>query len=279
MQAAEQELGLQLTPKADEIVRQDLTRFLDSAENEGLILVLDGSDGQRGALILNTELVGAVIETMTIGRLSGATPIERQMTRTDAAIVAPLVDAVLSRLEGASQPEDAWNGFRFGATAPDLHSLGNVLDDVNYSVISLEFQVADIPYPLRFQLAFPWRQEASCVAEPRAENWSANFQSRLRQTQVSVPAVLCNVQVPFETVQTFEPGFILTVPRNALGNSALSIGNEVIARGKLGQFNGQRALKLAPTSGMQTLVAHAVDKGSVSEKSDNSAREGEIVVS
>lgn len=277
MQAAEKELGLQLSPRSDETAQLDLNGFLDRAENGGLILVLDGPDGQRGALILNTGLVGAVIETMTIGRLSGATPIARRMTRTDAAIVAPLIDAVLSKLEGASLPEDVWCGYRFGATAPDLHSLGNLLDDVEHLVATLEFQVAGIPYPLRFQLAFPKHQSAGTSEPSTGVNWSENLQSRLNKTQISVPVVLCNLHLPYETVQSFEAGKMLPIPGTALRNSALVAGGQVVARGQLGQFNGQRALKLTTPSGLQNTATHMAGQLSVPDIRDPSAEEVEAV--
>src|SRR6056297_2483640 len=65
-------------------------------DGEGLCLLLDGAEGARAAMRMCPAFVSALIEVQTTGRVRPGKVRPRPPTRTDAAMVAPLVDALLA---------------------------------------------------------------------------------------------------------------------------------------------------------------------------------------
>ena len=67
------------------------------------MVLLDGPCGARGAVRIDTALLAALIEMQTTGRVTGRAFGGRAVTRTDAAIAAPLIDAALAGAEASWQ--------------------------------------------------------------------------------------------------------------------------------------------------------------------------------
>ena len=97
-----------------------------------LLALLDGPDGARGAVALNRAMVAALIEVQVMGVVSTLELSDRALTPTDAAMVAPWLDAALERVDLAlaeglpvgtgpdcGKAGDWLVGYRFGAMAED----------------------------------------------------------------------------------------------------------------------------------------------------------------
>ena len=82
----------------------NLTDLFDPAD---LLLLLDGPAGARGAAVLDAAFVGGLIQQQTMGKVQPIPENQdpRPMTPTDAAICAPFMDALLSRV--ATLPDTA----------------------------------------------------------------------------------------------------------------------------------------------------------------------------
>lgn len=106
----------------------DLARHLDATR---LLILLDGPEAATGALAVDRAVVGALIQQQTMGKVLGGSSGTRPFTSTDAALAAPLIDAMLTgahELCDRQEDRDCLVGFRYGARSDDLHSLLLALD-------------------------------------------------------------------------------------------------------------------------------------------------------
>lgn len=239
--AADSTLGVKLTYLSCNSFEQDLQHLLDST-SDAMLLVLDGPEGKTGAMLLDRRFVAQVVEYMTMGSFGKV--IERPLTRTDAALLQPFVDRCLTGVEACL---DIGKGFRFGAFVADAHSLGNLLEATRFAVHKAQMQLGSSDQPIEITYAFPVSMPL-CVADRDDSGTVAigtQLRNRLMDTQVTARVALCKVLMPFEQVKALQSGQVIGIPSGALAQASLTCGGEQVAEGKLGQFNGFRALKIA----------------------------------
>lgn len=140
------DLPLQVTAVQRSCLAQD---DIAAACDSGMLLaLLDGPEGARGAIGLDPALVAALIEVQVMGAVGTRAPEARALTPTDAAMVAPWLDAALERVdqalaEAAVDPPDRWlTGYRFGAMAEDAAALALALDAARFHLLRLTVDVA-----------------------------------------------------------------------------------------------------------------------------------------
>ena len=111
------------------------TREADALEPEftpdSLLLLLDGPEGATGAAVVGRELVGALVQQQTIGRVSPQPMPERALTSTDAALCAPLLDAVFARAHSVLETDEdrrVLPRFKFGARCENARLLKLALE-------------------------------------------------------------------------------------------------------------------------------------------------------
>ncbi|WP_281966781.1 FliM/FliN family flagellar motor C-terminal domain-containing protein [Roseovarius nanhaiticus] len=226
----------------------------------GLMVLLDGPRGARGAVRLDAALLAALIEIQTTGRITGRDTGGRAVTRTDAAIAAPLIDAALAGAE-AKLTEDAdpqedgkaaaphWaTGYRFGVMMDDARGMALALDAPAFHVFRMMVELGDDGYPgaLTFLIPVP-----EVPARPAADAGDDGLRRTLEQSAMNAPAlldaVLGRVTLPLEKVCNFEVGALIPLS----GEPGLKVRLEasqkhVVALARLGQMNGARAVRLLP---------------------------------
>ena len=245
IQTAEALFRLKLVVVSEQKTLVGQSDFLCSAENDNLILVLEGGDGRRGVCLLSLEFIQSIVEISTLGQVSGTPVVDRQMTRTDAALVEPFIDAFLIRLEqGNSLGADVsfTKGFRFGASAQDYHDLGNLLDDTEYTVFRLKFTPLGDHSRMGLTLALPVglnKQEAN-EASGGIETWSPDLTKAVRSAKLDVQVVAQSLRLPFDFVRSLSIGQVIPLDKPSFTDVMMISGKMQIARGKLGQVNGAR---------------------------------------
>ncbi|MEO9574091.1 MAG: hypothetical protein ABJ263_17805 [Tateyamaria sp.] len=131
-----------LSVTIQDIKGEDVEAVLD---DDQLLLILDGPNGCIGAAMFAPVVVGAMIQQQTVGNVSPGPDPERAMTRTDAAICAPLLDALFERMVPLlDEPDEAEliDGHQFGAKAHDARTLALALDASDYITIRLTLDIA-----------------------------------------------------------------------------------------------------------------------------------------
>jgi flagellar motor switch protein FliM len=247
--AADEDLSLILNVRSIDRLLVDHARLVALVPEGALLVLLDGPDGSAGAIMLDAATLGAVIEMQTMGQVQPRPPRDRPLTRTDAAMAAPLVDGILRRLSQslADHPDSYWTcGFHFGAMIEDRRSLGLALTGTDYHLFRMQLYLGPVLREGEVMLALPQcadpdqpRQDAELVVA------SERLQQRLLSAPVRLEAVLCRLSLPLSELGKLAVGDVLHVPPDVLRTVSLDAGGQRgVATGRLGQMDGMRALRL-----------------------------------
>jgi len=218
-----------------------------------LLIVLDGPGGKTAALTLDAAAVTAAIQQQTIGQVFGPAPSERQYTGTDAAMIAPLLDSMLGRAETVlnGTPDQALvEGYRFGARAEDARSLALLLEADTYQVLSFALDLAVGRMQGSMTLVLP--ETPTGDGEGEFAEMSAtgpNLGNGAGVVRAELTAVLTQVRLSLDELMGLQPGDTVRISGAALNSTELlTIEGKTVARGRLGQAAGARALRLHNTS-------------------------------
>ena len=243
--AADALWGLTLVPHsiADDTLAVD--RALSRLGSDLLLVVLEHETGPRGLVALHRDIVAGLIDMQTLGRVTRIPADRRAYTPTDAAMTAPLIDAALPRFASmlSAQPDMAHlREFRFGAQVEDVQSASLALEAEMYHLSEFEVSLAQDTRSGRVVFLFP---EPSRQIEPGDQSAPGKHEAVLKLAPVRMQAVLARIHLPLDKAQALRPGDVLTLSPRATASAALVLaGGHVVARGKLGQMNGFRAIRI-----------------------------------
>ncbi|MEM6578737.1 MAG: flagellar motor switch protein FliM, partial [Pseudomonadota bacterium] len=137
---AETLFHLPLVVRTVEQVTVPLQQMETKLGDDGLLIVLDGSDGLNGAVKLDNAIVSSLIEVQLIGQLRDRAPEERAFTHTDAAITQPLINEMLGRFNDIladEEIESGADGLRFGDMVEDARTLVLGLEGSDFELYRL----------------------------------------------------------------------------------------------------------------------------------------------
>ena len=238
-------LGLASRVFKDEILGMD--RALNRVSEDQLLVILE-KDGSPCALAsFDRALVTGLIEVQTLGKITRMPLDDRPYTQTDAAMMAPLVDAALPRFASmlAGQPDLVHvHGYGFGALVDDIQTAGLVLDAQAFHTISLELSLAQDTRAGRAVFLFPQHDIAKGKDAAGAGN-KGKHEAVMKLVPARMQAVLTRIHVPLSKAQALKPGDVLDISSEAINAVTLVVeGGHVAAKGKLGQMNGLRAVRI-----------------------------------
>lgn len=260
--AARDRLSLPLEVTALAIQRHSLTELLELPPQQALIAVLQGPAEGMGLLILSPPVLAAMIEAQTLGKVSTGALASRKPTRTDAAMVAPTLDAALLGLEQAlAQEADLqWaGGFRYASFLDDPRPLGLLLEDIDYRVLTAELSLGLGARQGMILLALPAEGRgmlpATQASGPDAAGQTGAAFAQALADQVDtvscvLDAVVSRVSLPLARVMALKVGEVIPLPRAAIDRICFEgLDGRALAEGRLGQNRGMRAIRLAGGEG------------------------------
>lgn len=233
------------------------------AGTDMLPLLLEGPDGRRGALWLDRAAVAALVEHQTTGRIGGKPAPDRAFTPTDAALVAPVLDAALTGAAALSEVAAdrlCLAGFRFGAQAEDTATLLLTIEAERLRLfdLTLDFDGGAAQGALLLALPEPLADPPPVPADtapPPRRTLSGQAHDSLR---ADLSAVICRMRLPLSTLAGLSPGDLVELKDDRLDETELmTIAGSCVATGQLGQAGGFRALRLAgaPSKGKHAPAA------------------------
>lgn len=216
---------------------------------EGLLVILDGAAGLRGAVWLDPQIIAGLIEAQITGAVRRTPARPRSYTRTDAAMAARYLDAVLACFDamlGEHQAGYTPLALRFGDRIEDARVLALTLDGGQFDLFRITVDLADGAKTGRISFVLPQR------AAPTAEGGRPEPSDRFRALAPTVlhacatlDAVLARLDMPLREICALKPGMTVPIPAEALGETRLYGPNRhLVAMVRLGQLNGQRAVRL-----------------------------------
>ena len=169
-------------------------------------------------------------------------------------MIAPLLDAALPRFSSmlTGQPDRAHlQGYGFGAMVDDVQTAALALDVETCHVIRFDIGLAQDQRSGQIVFLFP---EAVKPAETgdAGTGQTGKYEAAMQLVPARMQAILTRIHIPLAKAQSLKPGDVLEISANALTSASLVVdGGYVAARGKMGQMNGFRAVRIG---GQDTLV-------------------------
>ncbi|QCO57308.1 flagellar motor switch protein FliM (plasmid) [Pseudorhodobacter turbinis] len=236
--------------------RRSLTELLELLPERALIIMLEGPKDGLGLLVLSPEVLSGILEMQMVGKVSSAAALTRRPTRTDAAMVAEMIDRALDGLETEllQSADLIWtSGFRYASFLEDARPLGLLLEDVPYRVLQTDVSLSDGAKTGQILLALPadgkGRQPKLLEPPPnRAAEmvFGVALGQQVQEANVELVAVLARVKVPLDLTLHLKPGDQLPIGAAALDHIDIEgLDGVRLAGGKLGQNRGMRAVRLA----------------------------------
>jgi len=257
--AAQELLELPLKVSSISEVRMTLSDLPEALEDRALLAVLEGPAEGLGLMVLSPPVLSSLLEMRMMGRMSASPPAPRRPTRTDAAISADIIDAVLANFEAAlvGDPALIWaGGFRYGSFLEDARTLPLILEDAGYRVfrLVLNLGMGSAAREGGVLLALPAEGrgrfvEAELPVEdgeaPQPAGWPERLEQAVMSASGQVEAVLARLTLPIGAILALRPGATLPLPEDTLEQLRLEgPGGRLLARARLGQSRGFRAVRL-----------------------------------
>jgi flagellar motor switch protein FliM len=231
----------------------DLFKFIDDAS---LLCLLEGEDGRVGAAIIGADIVGGLIQQQTMGRVSPVSGTTRPMTQTDAAMCAPLLDALFERVAPMLEVKaerDVVGGFNFGARFEDVRTLEMALELPEYFVVWLTLDLSGGARQCELTLVLP-RTGPAKTSDGLSDGEDVGPSiPQMNEVVMDLPTelnmVLCKVKLELSQVKQLAVGEALHLPHNTFPETEIvSLTGATIGSFVLGQVSGIRALRLKRVS-------------------------------
>ena len=227
--------------------RADSDEVADYIRDDWLLLLLDGTEAQIGAMLLCPDSIAALIQHQTMGAVSGGTDNGRPFTETDAAMVAPLVDAMLQKacdLVQVATDAQCLTGYSFGARSEDARSLALTLEADQYRVFELSLDFAGGIAQGTACLILPEPPEPE---ETKTRNKNGpRLDDAIGGATAELQAVICRMRIPLAEMSAMSPGDVIPLNMGRFDKTELlAISGQPVTTGQLGQAGGFRAVRLA----------------------------------
>ncbi len=225
--------------------------LLSQMDGQGMLVLLDGVDGARAVACFDGQSVTAIVEQQISGQVRAVKAADRAYTRTDAAMIAPLLDATLERYDTQlSEHNEAYrpSEFRFGDRVEDTRALSLLLDDGQFDLFRLTLDLAEGAKTGVIFLALPHRKtkkSASNRIRGDKDQKSPVLHKQALDAPVAFTTVIARLNQPLNVVCNLQQGAVLPLPLGCLGQSELvtSLGH-LVADVHLGQLSGMRAVRV-----------------------------------
>lgn len=237
-----------------------LDEGLERLPDEGHLVLLGAGDGAGGLVAMDDGLFAALVEAITLGRLSAQPPAPRRPTPTDAALLASVIEPILAELdpegpegEGASEGARGWRILR---SIADPRLLRALMDEGRYRLtqapVALSDGVSRRGGVLTLLLAAPQAgtarprtpgAAADAALAPRPEPEGAG--AAMMAAQAQLDSVLARVSLPLSQLMGLEVGHRFELPISQLEEVQL-VGLDGCTRAltRLGQTRGLRAVRI-----------------------------------
>ena len=228
------------------VARVRLDDLLADLPQDGLFLTLEAAGRGLGLAILDLGLIAGLIEMQTMGVVTDAPVEDRPSTRTDARMVEPFLNTTLSIFAEDAAKTDAagWlAAAKMGFRLEGRRVVGLVLQDGWFHSFTV---TVDMGGGAKQGTMHLFLSEPPVVAPGNgAASWRDGLETHVMASPVELNAVLHRLSLPLSKASGLSVGDMVPVPLGAIASIAIEGGDEnAVGRGRLGQVNGMRALRL-----------------------------------
>jgi flagellar motor switch protein FliM len=216
-----------------------------------LLLLLDGPDGAVGLCAVDRAVLTGVVEVQTIAQVTTlAVDEDRELTTTDAAMMAPLLDGAMQRFADNLDDHplrEQLEGFRFGAMVEDARAASLLLDAPGYRSFEVAIDLALGRRKGTLRVILPDRpRRRETARQEDAVAGPGPHEALLERLPARLDCLLTGLVLPLSRAQALKPGDLLPLPEPAAQSAVLcAAGGQRVAGGHMGQLDGRRAVRLA----------------------------------
>lgn len=230
----------------------------DLVEPGMFVAMLDGVDDTLGVALICPSLLAGLVEGVATGRVLAQSGGTRQPTRTDAALLAPMLDILLRHIGdrcSAFPLGQGVQGFVYGSFLQDPRPLSLLLEDGRFRILSFDVALANGALRGTWSLILP---DVPDPPDSKARTglgaadvqWAQHLRQAVGASTAQLNVVLCHAQLTLSSALSLAPGDILCVPLNALESLSLcTVDGTCVGAGRLGQARGQKAVRLTSDLG------------------------------
>ena len=251
IRAADRGAGLPLVVLGVEVSETSLDDLVAGLDPAHLLVMIGAGAGAEGVIALDFEVVAALIEMQTVGRLLPQPAARRDPTTADLAMAEPFAQHFLAELR--AEAEDAalartLAGIGVLGRFANRHAVALALPDGRYRVVrlSLDFGLPDRQAGL--MLALPSRAPAPLTAAQPGPDpaWAAALARAVMEAPCRLDAILHRRTLTLGAVEAFTVGQVLQLPGVTVASVRVEApGGALVGPGKLGQMGGMRAVRLS----------------------------------
>lgn len=249
--AADQSVGMVLSVMSvgEEVV--DLDALIAQVTDGHLITEIQQGGSVAGIVVVDPGFCSFIVEMQTIGKLGAKPATERAVTGVDAALIRPLLLAVLGELAQTTVHTslDGWVAdASVGARQVNARAAGFALPDQVYRLIRVTVDLGGDERQGMMMIALP--PLASAAAEPTAApaepvDWNKEFRAAVMAAPACLTAVLHEFQMPLDKATQMEVGEVIQLNGCTVGKVRLvAPDGRTVVRGRLGQMAGQIAVRV-----------------------------------
>jgi flagellar motor switch protein FliM len=202
-------------------------------------------------MVLDPQVVAALIEMQTTGRVVPRPAEPRAPTRTDAIMCADFIDRLLELIDRRAAEAEldvapAISGFRYGLALAETRAIGLALEDIPYRAFGFDVDLGRGAKSGSVQLLLPFDPPGVArTGHAEAAAFAEAMRAQVLETQAVLSATLLRRRMSLAEVTGLEVGSRLHLPRAALSSITVeALDGTVVAAGRLGQMNGHRAVRL-----------------------------------
>ena len=201
-----------------------------------------GPDGAAGLFVLDGPMIDGLIEQQLLGKVLPTERLKRPVTTIDAGLSEGFVRVLLSRLTDANV--DQLTGFDPVGPQQDRASLRLSLGEGRYDIIRASVDMGPGIKTGGFEVWVPSQLQGP--GQLSASKTNPDMVALLSECEIELGSKIEGCTTTAQVLMDMEEGTLLSFSKRALASVALTdCKGQVIARGRLGQLNGDRALRMS----------------------------------
>ncbi len=225
-------------PQGRQAFGPDALKALDKVT---LPFLLENKKGKAGLFVIDGALIDGLIEQQMLGRIMPTPRLDRPVTAIDAGLSEGFVRATLSGL--AKAPAEI-TGLTNQGPQKDLPTLRLALGEGQFDILSAKLNMGPGIKTGYFELWYP--QEPARVVKPPSSGPNPAIMDALQDCPIELSTRMSGCQVSAKTLLNLKLGSVLHLPATALTQIEMhDCDGRLVAKGRLGQLSGVRAVRLA----------------------------------
>lgn len=245
--------AMDLPLMVSDVTRANRSReaILTSLEDNRLYLLIQTADERLGMVVPDPSMLAGLIEIQTMGHVTEFPATDRRPTRTDASMMEPFIEAVLAEfVQQLTGMEEAtrFTGYSYYRLIEDRRHLPLILADGSFACFDVAVDLGQGAKQASMMIAFPELPESETVAAPvgPSQRWLQSLETGVMGARVDIGVDLHRFKMSLEKIPDLVVGYEIEIPRSAVNELRVKGSDgKTVARGKIGQANGHRAVKFA----------------------------------